>query len=118
MLKILDSPRIYCGKEEMPKNGIYTSKGTPYDCLRKGFGAGLASVASKKDSDDKVISAVEAAKWANKLGVKLITKRGRVKDIREVVNELAKKIGGSKVIKQNKSFIIRRSPRRSPRRHS
>lgn len=39
-------PTVYCGKkDEMPttstNNSVYTEKGTPYTCLRKGVGFGM-----------------------------------------------------------------------------
>ena len=41
-------PRIYCGTANQLPPG-YTRFGTPYECLRKGMGAGICEVYRKFD---------------------------------------------------------------------
>ncbi len=98
MLRILDSPRIYCGKGKMPANGVYLRKGSPLECLKKGFGAGLAQNSSQ--TRVRRISAIEIAKWANKAGVSLVKKNGEVKSLKQVVQQLSNKIGQAQIVKK------------------
>lgn len=43
-LKSCGIPTVYCGKGKIPKNTMdykYTGKGTPFECMKKGYGAGM-----------------------------------------------------------------------------
>lgn len=36
--------KVFCGKQESPVPYGYVRRGTTYECLRKGFGAGMCSI--------------------------------------------------------------------------
>lgn len=65
-------PRLYCGKSDILPDE-YDDFGEPFDCLRKGFGAGKASVSNnpKKLSSDDIITI------AKELGITVHTKNGK-----------------------------------------
>ena len=66
-------PRLYCGKSDILPDE-YDDFGEPFDCLRKGFGAGKASASNnnqKKLSSDDIITI------AKELGITVHTKNGK-----------------------------------------
>tara|TARA_B100001059_G_C17537685_1_gene428792 strand:+ start:110 stop:406 length:297 start_codon:yes stop_codon:yes gene_type:complete len=80
-------PRLYCGnKHELPSD--YDDFGSPYDCLKKGFGAGKASCSN---SSKKVLKLHELVSIAKELGIPLKTARGTKKPatlIKNIINVL------------------------------
>lgn len=80
-------PRLYCGNKDSLPSG-YDDFGSPYDCLRKGFGAGKASC---ENGSKKVLTTNELISMANELGIPIKTPRGTKKPstlIKNIINVL------------------------------
>jgi len=80
-------PNLYCGEADtLPDR--YDDFGTPYDCLKKGFGAGKASVSE----DNTSISPNTIKLIAEKLSIKLTTAKGKSKTLKVLLKEIDKNI--------------------------
>ena len=67
---------IYCGnKEELPED--YDRKGTPLECMKKGYGAALYNAPvekikeARKKKKKRLLTTIELKKIAKRLGVKV-----------------------------------------------
>lgn len=83
----LDKPSLYCGNaNKLPDD--YNDFGTPYECLKKGFGAGKSSC---DDSNEKILTQEEVKRIATKLNIPLKTGRGKKRPetlIRNIISVL------------------------------
>jgi hypothetical protein len=66
-------PRLYCGKSDTLPDG-YDDFGEPFECLRKGFGAGKASVIN---NNKKILTSNDILDIANTLAIPIDTKHGK-----------------------------------------
>lgn len=78
---------LYCGEADLLPDR-YDDFGTPYDCLKKGFGAGKASVSP----DNTSISPNTIKLIAEELSIKLNTAKGKPKTLKVLLKEITKNI--------------------------
>lgn len=100
-------PTVYCGKnKQSPKkvtgeNYYYVRKGTSYECMKKGFGAGMGeerrkNLPSNSLQNIKYIGPVYAQNFASK-GIKTIAnliKFAQTKGIKKLLHQVLKKSNG------------------------